>query len=799
MRRILLLLLILFSNFLLKSQDLTGRILDARSRQPIAFANIVYGPGRGVTTDIDGYFMIDAEKKIDSISVSYVGYKTTTIEVNHKDTLRLLLEPKTYQLDEVTVKAGPNPAMRIVKNVIKNKAANDPDNYQSYSFRAYDKLIMTIHPDSLEKHKDRMDNDTSFRELKNFVEKQHFFLSESVTQTTYKKPGRKHEEVIASRSSGFKDPVFVVLISRLQSNSFYRDEINMLDKNYVSPIASRAVSRYNYRLRDTLFIKDKYDTTFIISYSPRKGKNFDGLRGMLYVSTNGWALQNVIARPGNADESGVNIKIEQKYDLIGKKYWFPVQLSTELFFGNIQANGVPFMGKGKRYVTQIAINKQKDFKLPGDIAVEVLPEAFEKGLDSLSNYRHVPISEKDKETYRVIDSVGKANNFDQIANTVMTFSEGKIPFHFLDIPLNDLLNYNAYEGFYAGLGLVTNRRFSKTFEIGGYTGYGFKDKEFKYGGHARIYLDRMRRNSLLYQYKDDLQEPASYFVERNGNVLDPSSYREFVVGRYDKVKAHSAALDLHLFRYTDAKFSMRKASHKPTYAYTFDKSPERNQFNFTEAAIEIRFAFKEQFVKTPQGLMSLGTQVPVINLRYIRGLDNMLEGQYSYSKWLLEWNHSFQSTLLGETSYKFCAGYLNRSIPYAGLFEGKGSYGQYSLYAPHSFSTMRPAEFLTDRFAAVYISHNFQQLLVENRFFSPSISIHHNMLIGDLDNRLNHREISFNVPEKGYLESGVVFANLLKTGITGLGLGFFYRYGTYGLEGFKDNLAVNLSVTFLFD
>lgn len=799
MRRISILLIILFSGFVVSGQQVTGKVLDANTKRPIAFANLLYASNNGVTTDIDGCFRIKARNTIDSIRVSYVGYHTKTVAADRSDTLRILLNPKTYRLEEVIVKAGPNPALRIIKNVVENKKNNNPDNYSAYSFRAYDKIVVTIHPDSLEKHKKRKENDTSFQKLLDFVEKQHFFISESVTRTSYKKPHKKHEEVILSRSSGFADPVFVVLISRLQSNSFYNDEINIMDKNYVSPIASRSISRYNYLIRDTLFTKDSPDTTFLISYFPKKKASFDALRGMLYVNTNGWALQNVVAQPARADESGLNIKIEQKYEIVSDTYWFPVQLSTEIFFGNVQANGVPLMGKGKRYVTKVRVNEKKDAKVPGDIAVEIMPEAFNKGRDSLSEYRYQPVSSREAETYRVIDSIGEANNFDQVAQSVMTITEGKIPFHFLNIPLEDILNYNKYEGLYLGLGLETNQSFSRTLELGGYGGYGFRDKEFKYGANARIFLDEMKQNYISYRYINDLQEPASYFSGKRKNILDPSSYREFAVGRFDKVVAHNAALNFHPVRFTDVKLSVRKAMHQTTYDYSFAGFPDKDKFSFAEAGVNIRFAFNEKFIKSPQGLMSLGTNFPVVNLRYISGLNGFLDGQFSYSKWLMSLKHSFQSTLVGVTSYNLYAGYINKNIPYAGLFAGKGNYANFTLFAPQSFATMRPAEFLSDRFASLYLSHSFKELLIDTQFFSPSVSIHHNMMIGDLRNENLHREIDFDVPRKGYIESGIVFSNILKTNISGVGLGFFYRYGAYQFNDFGDNLAINLSLTFLFD
>ncbi|MCF8231149.1 MAG: DUF5686 and carboxypeptidase regulatory-like domain-containing protein [Bacteroidales bacterium] len=799
MRLILILSLLLFWHFQLSSQTISGTVLDARTKEPIAFANVIYSSQKGVTSDIDGNFAIETSTPPDSIKISYVGYETKTVSVEKKKNLHIYLHPKTYTLDEVVVEAGPNPALRIIHNVIDHKKHNDPANYRSYRHKAYDKVFLTIHPDSLEKYKHRLKSDTSFQKLKKIIEKQHFFISESVTHTKYKKPGKKHEEVIASRSSGFENPIFVVLISQLQSSSFYRDNINLLDKNYVSPIASRAVSKYHYRLKDTLLQEKSGDTTFIITYAPRKGTNFDGLKGMLYVNTNKWALQNIKAVPATAEETGINIKIEQQYDLFGGKYWFPVQLSTELFFGNVNVNGINLMGKGKRYLTEISINEEIREKIPRDIAMDIRPDAFKKGLDSLAYYRKDSLSEKEKETYRVIDSLGQAENFDRKANSILALTQGNIPFKFFDVPIDRLMHYNKYEGFYGGLALVTNEEFSRRLEIGAYGGYGFKDKRFKYGGHASVFLDRLKRNAFSYRYSKDLEHPAEFSDKTLKSVFDPSSYRQLLLERYDRKKAHQATLDVHPFPFTDISLKLEKADYDPTYDYVFSKEPAREVFSFTEFRSSIRFAFNEKFVKSKNSLASLGTDYPIIKLHYARGLKGVLGGDYAYSKWTLEWDHSISSTLIGETKYKIEAGHVSSDVPYPALFHGRGSYGDFALFTPFSFSTMRPTEFLTNRFAAVYLTHDFRDLLISSRFFSPSVSLHHNMMIGDLGQKQNHKEIELKTPDQGYFESGVLFADILKTDFTGVGIGFFYRYGPYHHGSFKKDFAVNLSITFLFD
>ena len=46
---------------------------------------------------------------------------------------------------------------------------------------------------------------------------------------------------------------------------------------------------------------------------------------------------------------------------------------------------------------------------------------------------------------------------------------------------------------------------------------------------------------------------------------------------------------------------------------------------------------------------------------------------------------------------------------------------------------------------------------------------------------------------KGYYESGLQIDNILLSSFSGIGIGIYYRYGPYSLDGFRNNLAIKLS------
>jgi len=57
---------------------ITGVVTNLNSGAPIPFATIVFKGGRGTVTDSTGKYKLVGTQQINSIKISYVGYKTIT-------------------------------------------------------------------------------------------------------------------------------------------------------------------------------------------------------------------------------------------------------------------------------------------------------------------------------------------------------------------------------------------------------------------------------------------------------------------------------------------------------------------------------------------------------------------------------------------------------------------------------------------------------------------------------------------------------------------------------------------------
>jgi hypothetical protein len=791
-------------NFVVK-----GVVKDKKNKEPLAFVNITTTDGsRGVTTDIDGKFHISLREKTCCLKLTYVGYEALEYKIRtSKKKQEIFLKEKTYELSEVEIFPGVNPAHRIIQNVIDNRDLNNPEKLNAFTYTSYDKMIVTVDADSL-MQRDTSLLDSSEMKMKQFLEKQDIFIMETVTERKYKSPDLNQETVLATRVSGLKDPMMAFMISQLQSTSFYDELISIAGKNYINPISRGSTKKYFFLIEDTTYTATN-DTVFIISYRPMRNTNFDGMKGFLSINTKRWAIQNVKAEPLQ-DSMGIVIKIQQAYEFI-QDHWFPVQLNTDIIFTQMQAStgtkSYKLVGKGHSYIRDIDLSanlKKREF---GYHEVEIEADASKKKGEFWREYRVDSLTDRERETYRFMDSIGKAQNFDKMASTVQMLLIGKIPFWIFNINMGQIIHYNGYEGLYLGLGLQTNDRFSKIVSLGGFGGYGFKDKKFKYGGNISVKVHKRSESVIhLEAYNKVTQSGGVQFFDDRFKAWQTQNFYQFFTRRMNPTIGGELAYSFRLKPMRDFKWNLGfRIQNKEAYQnYFFGTANEdiihgKTEFNFTEAFIGFRFAYRERVIETTKGQISFGSKYPVVYLSYTHGITGFLNGEFAFDRFDLKVEGSHYIKYLGDFSFRLMAGLILGELPASNLYDGNGTYREFALYAPFSFGTMRSNEFLSDKYIALFLSHSFGKLLFkEGKLFNPQFMLLTNIAFGSLGHSENHHNYDFNTLEKGYYESGLLIRKLLDFKVYDLGIGVMYRYGPYGFDNVSKNFAYKISLFYGF-
>jgi hypothetical protein len=415
-----------------------------------------------------------------------------------------------------------------------------------------------------------------------------------------------------------------------------------------------------------------------------------------------------------------------------------------------------------------------------------------------------PLDSTEQETYRVIDSLGQAEHFDRYAHIAVTLLSGAIPLGPVNLELDKLMHYNDYEGFYLGAGIHTNQRFSRTVTLGGFGGYGFRDKTAKYGADIEVKVHKATESvvRLEYYYKA-LPEGGGRFSGDGKNILDINNYNEFFTRRMNMTEGmelsyHFRLRPLRDFRWNVALIRQQKEAFGSYMYLPYDAVDTTQHYDLSMVTAEFRYAFREKTIETPRGTLSAGSDYPTVWFKYTRGLGGFLQGDFTFNRFDLRIRHKLGTKYGGDLLWTLQGGMVTGRIPATELFTATGTYRPFTLYAPNSFGTMRTSEFLSDRYAALYLTWDFRDLLFQIRKWKPRPMLVTNFTIGTLSHPGDHRNFDFNTLEKGYYESGLVIRQLLPLSLTDLGFGILYRYGPYSLPAAKDNFAYKFSIYYSF-
>lgn len=783
-----------------------GRVVDERSNEPLAFVHLVAdGQRDGATTDIDGRFSIAVASLPATVRLSYVGYQPLSITIAERDAGYLRMQRLAVELRTVEILPGENPAHRIIRLAHDNRRENDGMRNRSHRYSSYSKTILTAQMDStLLADSLRMAQlDTNDLEAIRFFESQHLFLMESVTRKSFIPPDQEKEEVLAMRVSGMKDPSLLGLAAQTRTFSIYASQIGISDRMYLGPLAPGSTSKYLFIIEDTLY--QGRDSVFVISYRPRSSTRFEGLKGLLYINSDGWAVQNVTAEAAER-EATFSIRFQQLHEKVGGKAWFPVQLNAFLYLDNVVVGpGKPY-GVNRTYLKNIELDapvQRKEVRGP-DLVMDRIavrqPDTFWEEM------RLGPLDTLDLKTYHVIDSLGEEIDLDRKMKWFSRFASGKVPIGPADILLDRLLRFNQYEGLRLGLGLATNDRVTKYASLGGYFAYGFQDKTWKYGGDLTIRPMPGRELHLKGYYRNDVIESGGVAFQGVPRMaLGSENVRWFYVDRMDRTEAVGAELTFRVARSLKLWLGTERERRFNVIGYEY-LNPVAEGVTRIEDAFEVgtvslglRYAYRERVARLPDMEFGMGTPWPVLYINATRAINGLWDADREFWRVNAMLEKSYKLRLLGMFSFRLIGGMADDTSPYAWLYNMRASNGEkFPVAVQNTFETMRPNEFLADRYVALHLRHSFGNLLFKTKRFRPVPVLVANLGWGDLARPERHRGYAFRSMEQGYHEAGLQIDAILRSGVTGIGVGLFHRFGPYATGSFEEDAAVKLTLGYTF-
>jgi hypothetical protein len=573
----------------------------------------------------------------------------------------------------------------------------------------------------------------------------------------------------------------------------------------MNPVASDGISRYLFILEDTLV--NQSDTTYTIYFGPRKGKNFKGLEGRLYINTNGFAVEKVNASTYRSSGQ-FDVQIIQEYEFINGTKWFPVKLSTDLSFGEIEIENKSqrmITGTGHTYIDSIVINPEEKPKgIYNNIDLYTSEDAGELEESEWEELRTYKLSEKEARTHSTVDSIAKANDVERKMGFVRELAEGSIRLGYVSIPLERLFQFNQFEGYRLGAGLETSNKLSKVLKIGGFAGWGTKDHQWKYGGYSTIHLKKKRSTKLELLFQEDV-------VERGGMKFTPGAFdlnntdllRSFFIEQMEYQRKAEVSFSTDLKANMNIKlfgnYQRIKISEEYWYNPGGDLIPDPYEgADLAEVGAEFKWNIGEKYMLLGDTKVSQGLKYPSIKFQIRKGIRNVWESDYDYLRMSASISQKVKFRDYATLSLSATANNVIGDVPLFLTHNGRGTRIDWMIDVENTFQTMFAGSHYSTEQIAFFTRLKLKPLHTKSRWNEPGLGFHHAIGYGNFLNR-DHHMMTFETMEGGYAEAGVILDNLLILNkVSGFGLGVFYRYDSNADPDAAKNIVTKITMNFVF-
>jgi hypothetical protein len=266
----------------------------------------------------------------------------------------------------------------------------------------------------------------------------------------------------------------------------------------------------------------------------------------------------------------------------------------------------------------------------------------------------------------------------------------------------------------------TNSKFSQKYIFHGYAAYGTLDKKWK-GEFDAMRLFRKHPRMYLYgSYVNDFDYGQNYYDEiSSDNIFAIAIRKNGVPIKFIRLKEER----LDFFKEWDPGISILLSGRNKEYTPVrnlpdakFFVTKNGNSFNSFETSLRVRFAYLEKFIEKTFARYSLGSPLPIVEVKYTKGISGVLNSNYDYHKLSGAVSDYMSIPPFGSVYFNLFAGKTFGTIPYMFLDVAPGNEIYY--YNRYAFNMMNRYEFIHDRFTGFNIEHNFGNGVF--RFFGPT-------------------------------------------------------------------------------
>jgi hypothetical protein len=789
-----LLCLFVQASALFAQTKVSGIIVD-KMDQPVPFANVVFkGSSEGTVANEDGRFYLESTKKYTALLVASVGFSDREITlanaVNYNFRIQL---NEAENLKEVVIYTGKtskkdNPALDILRKIWERKRKNGLSQFDQYQMEKYEKVEFDMNTIDSAFMKSKLFKgmefifdqvDTSRVTGKTYLP---IFINESLSDVYgSNKLNKVKEKLRANKNSGFSNNQQIMsFVKDLYSDyDIYNNYLTFFDKSFTSPLSKTGIDVYNYVLKDSAYIGEKW--CYNIVFYPRR-KNELTFKGDFWVNDSTFAIKKInMAVTKSANINWVKeIYIEQEFDVQNDSIFLLTRdymMSDFALNKKEESKGV--YGKRTTLYDNHVFNKEKPAAFYREEVSFIDNEVYNKSEEYWRENRYEKLTKDELGVYKMLDTLKTVKKFQQIYNLVQILGSGYVQVgHFDYGPIFSSFGFNEVEGVRLRTGGRTYFGPNDTWRLQGYTAYGFKDDKFKYGLSGKWMVDKKKRVILSGGNRRDVEQIgasltttndvlgrsfASSSVFSSGNngkltninltnvgvEMEPVKNLTFQTGfSYRTLEAASDAFSLDY--YTDAARTVTKSGVK--------QSEVNFQVEYTPNRKTIGYGVERDNVDSPFSRFYLN---------YSHGFKGLLDSDFQYEKIQLYYKQPIIIGPLGRTNIIMEVGKTFGTIPLGLMSVIPGNQTYFTI--ENTFSNLNFYEFVSDQYATLEWNHNFNGRLFARIPFMRKLNWREIIgakgvygTISDENRAINASGLVYSAPEKVYWEYSAGIGNIFK-------------------------------------
>jgi hypothetical protein len=717
---------------------ISGYVFD-EFNQPIAYANIIFkGSTQGTITNENGKFYMESDENWDAIIVSFIGYETLNVPLTKKVNydLKFVLKEEASQLDQVLIVSGKqpkknNPAIDLLRKIWEHKRSNGLRQFKQYEYDKYEKVEFDINTidSALIKSKLFKGMEFVFSEVdtSNVTGKTYLpmFINEAASTVYGDNTISKEKEVLkGNKNSGFSDNQIVIdFVDDLYSDyDIYDNYLRFFDKSFVSPLSKTGINTYNYVLKDSSFLDNKW--CYNIIYYPRR-KNELTFKGDFWVSDTTYAIKKInLQASKSANINWVKeIYIEQEFEVLNDSLFLVKRdyMMSDFAF-NKKENSRGVYGKRTTLYDNYKFDIEKDKKFYETEVYNFDQDVYDRDDAFWANNRLEALNKDEKGVYKMLDTLKTVKKFKRLYNLGSILASGYIEFNELPLdygPIFSTFGFNEVEGLRLRTGLRTYFGKNDLWRLEGFLAYGFRDDKFKYGISGKWLLDKKSRFIISGGNRRDVEQIGASLTTST-DVLGRSLASSSVVGtstndKLTSINLTSLAIEAEpwrnvVFRLGGNYRTLESAS--PTFSLDYNTptgvASEVKQF---ETTLSVSAFPKRKMTGFGVERREANDDFARLFAQVSLGDKSLFNSDFDYTKVQLSYIQPFQVGGFGRLTTTIEAGKTFGEVPLGLLSVIPGNQSYFSIY--NTFSQLDFYEFVSDTYTSLNLEHNFN-----GRFFS---------------------------------------------------------------------------------